>query len=439
MRRIFKSKKILFGIIYFIIIYALTECFSWSFYLIKEKSFFSFTDHQQYRLAIIQNTPTLAPPNGVIPVPSINSEVIHPYLGFVVNPQEAKGYSAYGFRGDIPTFHHNNDDVIILGIFGGSFAADTAQYGVDEILAQIRQLPELEHKKIIVQPIALGGYKQPQQLLALTYFLSLGAHFDIIINLDGFNEVALAPAENAGLIYPFYPRGWAARTSNFVDPIKLKLIGTMTILDNQITWWAHVFAAPLLRHNITANLIWHYRHSHLHNRRMNLSQRLEQDATKKAQEFGYMITGPTFHYETEEIMFQELATVWKRASLQMHHLCQANTIEYFHFLQPNQYVPGTKVLNSRELEIAFQEDHPYRRGVVHGYPFLAQAGKKLQEDGVNFYDLTKVFINDKNPLYSDTYCHLTTEGYQIIGSAIGKVIRNYLNEHRNILNTGKKF
>ena len=209
----------------------------------------------------------------------------------------------------------------------------------------------------------------------------------------------------------------------------------MSTLDNQITQWAHRFTVPLLRYNITANLIWRYRHIQLHNRRLGLSQQLEEHAAKRAQEFGYMITGPSFHYETDEVLFQELANVWKRASLQMHHLCQTNTITYFHFLQPNQYVPGTKVFSSKEREVAFQEEHPYRKGVLGGYPYLIQAGKELQDSGVHFYDLTKIFIDNKSSLYSDTCCHLTSQGYQIIGSAIGSAIRDYLYIHRDVLNT----
>ncbi len=34
--------------------------------------------------------------------------------------------------------------------------------------------------------------------MALNYFLSLGAHFDIVINIDEFNEVALPPGETFG-------------------------------------------------------------------------------------------------------------------------------------------------------------------------------------------------------------------------------------------------
>ena len=43
-------------------------------------------------------------------------------------------------------------------------------------------------------PLCLSheGYKQPQQLLVPTYFLSIGQVFDLVVNIDGFNEVALS-------------------------------------------------------------------------------------------------------------------------------------------------------------------------------------------------------------------------------------------------------
>ena len=43
-------------------------------------------------------------------------------------------------------------------------------------------------------PLCLSheGYKQPQQLLVLSYFLSIGQTFDLVVNIDGFNEVALS-------------------------------------------------------------------------------------------------------------------------------------------------------------------------------------------------------------------------------------------------------
>ena len=45
--------------------------------------------------------------------------------------------------------------------------------------------------------MAHGGWKQPQQLLALSWILALGGELDVLINVDGFNEVALDGVENA--------------------------------------------------------------------------------------------------------------------------------------------------------------------------------------------------------------------------------------------------
>ena len=38
----------------------------------------------------------------------------------------------------------------------------------------------------------MPGYKQPQQLMAYNYLLSLGAEFDAVINIDGYNVITTA-------------------------------------------------------------------------------------------------------------------------------------------------------------------------------------------------------------------------------------------------------
>ena len=315
----------------------------------------------------------------------------------------------------------------VIGIFGGSFAAGTSEHAQDEIVAQIRKVPELTRKNIIVQTLALGGYKQPQQLLALTYFLSLGAHFDVVITLDGFNEVTLAPAENAGVVFPFYPRGWPARVGNVVDPFTLRAIAEMFSFDERMQHRAMLFATTPLRYSITANLIWRYSHLHLYNQRMAASRQLDEHIRTRQHEFGYIATGPSFHYSNDHAMFQALVDVWKSCSLQMHRLCAANDITYFHFLQPNQYVPGSKPMSQRERDIAFREDHLYRRGVEEGYPLLSKGGETLRKTGVNFQDLTMIFADHDELLYSDDCCHLTPEGYGMIGTRIGQAIADYFN------------
>ena len=106
----------------------------------------------------------------------------------------------------------------------------------------------------------------------------------------------------------------------------------------------------------------------------------------------------------------------------MHELAEANEIGYFHFLQPNQYVPGSKIMKAEELKIAFAENQPHKPVVENGYPYLIKEGNELIHHGVNFFDLTMIFSKNDSILYNDDCCHLNDKGYNIIGAAIGKTL-----------------
>ena len=75
----------------------------------------------------------------------------------------------------------------------------------------------------------------------------------------------------------------------------------------------------------------------------------------------------------------------------MQALCDLNGIRYAHYLQPNQYLPGSKGLNSEELQNAYDAESPYRAVVEEGYPLLRQAGRELEAAGVDFHDLSLIF------------------------------------------------
>ena len=70
------------------------------------------------------------------------------------------------------------------------------QVGVERLLADLRQHEFFKARTLVPLCMAHEGYKQPQQLLVLAYFLSIGQPFDLVINIDGFNEVALSPLNN---------------------------------------------------------------------------------------------------------------------------------------------------------------------------------------------------------------------------------------------------
>ena len=145
---------------------------------------------------------------------------------------------------------------------------------------------------------------------------------------------------------------------------------------------------------------------------------------KKKAQLGYEATGPSFHYNTDQALYKELAQVWSTASLQMAQLCQANHIDYFHFLQPNQYVVGSKPMTPEEMKIAWSDGHSYKKGVEQGYPALMARGEWLLNKKVDFHDLTMIFSNNAEVLYYDMCCHLNEKGYNLIIDKIMNVIQS---------------
>ena len=82
-------------------------------------------------------------------------------------------------------------------------------------------------------------------------------------------------------------------------------------------------------------------------------------------------------------------------------ICDANGIAYAHFLQPNQRVEGSKPMEPQERKVAIKPSR-YAPGVVGGYPLLRQEGDELRKAGVRFHDLTMIFQDVEEPLYTVT-------------------------------------
>ena len=59
----------------------------------------------------------------------------------------------------------------------------------DVFIQELKSHPRFANQEIVLLNTAVGGYKQPQPLMVVSYLLALGAHFDAVINIDGFNDV----------------------------------------------------------------------------------------------------------------------------------------------------------------------------------------------------------------------------------------------------------
>jgi len=132
--------------------------------------------------------------------------------------------------------------------------------------------------------------------------------------------------------------------------------------------------------------------------------------------------GPPFDFKDESAYFEASVQLWRRSSQQMQSLCAGAGMPYFHFLQPNQYVPGSKPMGSRESASALRRDSLGARLVANGYPLLAQAGERLRSDNVHFHDLRMVFAQIEEPLYIDHCCHVNRKGSEIMAERMANLI-----------------
>src|SRR5262245_21513492 len=351
----------------------------------------------------------------------------HPYLGMVLNPDykgRLGGYSPinqFGFCGEPPALHRRSPDKVIVAVTGGSVASMFTHQSSALLARRLLDSPRYAGKKIVFVNLAVPGHKQPQQVMALNYALAMGAEFDLLVNLDGLNEVALYPQDGlAKGSHPLFPSGYWYMVSKMPDRTSQQLRGEIAYLREKRSRLARDFSGSWLRFSVMANLVWRARHRTLAS---------EIGASGPARS-GHAPAGLPLcsigprrqRPESDEQPVGELVAVWKRCSLQLHRTCTGHGIAYHHFLQPNQYVPMSKPLADVEKQKAWSADSVARPWIEKGYPRLRAAGKELAGQGVKFVDLSMIYAADRRPYYIDPCCHVNNAGHDVLALAIARHI-----------------
>ena len=400
-----------------LIMYAAAELLLFTAISIKFGRMFTFSGFEAQRREVNAGDD----PFGMGDVPArlrIHKEVVHPYMGYVYDPTVEQS-SPYGIS-DTPPVQHRSPDKVIIGIFGGSFADDIAYNMANELSEKLK--PSFPGRDFVVVKATIGGYKQPQQLMALNWFTALGGDFDIVINIDGFNDVALPALENVPDTNPFFPRQWHLRMRTVPDTEFLATVGKIRFLDSVGAKWQSFFRTGPLRYSVTANTLWRIGDQLLYNAAVNQRAKLPKMSAANT----YAAAGPPAPFANDEEMYSALGHLWEESSFQMNALARAKGIRYFHFLQPNQYIEGSKPMGDEERRVAIRADHPYAKSVRQGYPVLRELGKDLARRGVNFVDLTNIYANTHDPLYRDNCCHVNTAGQRLVIDTVVKTIRSTL-------------
>ena len=131
--------------------------------------------------------------------------------------------------------------------------------GISSLIDHLHKSQYFKDKKISVVRVALGGYKQPQQLIALNYLLTLGAHFDIVVNIDGFNDIVIPVTSNLSKgVFPFFPSHWYHRVKNVPDNNILNIMGRINYLRDKRCSWSRFSDRSPLCYSVVMNLIWRF-------------------------------------------------------------------------------------------------------------------------------------------------------------------------------------
>ncbi len=243
----------------------------------------------------------------------------------------------------------------------------------EQLKEKLHAIPEYRDREIVIVRMAQSAYKQPQGLFALNYYMLLGGEFDIVINLDGLNELTMSLSQNYPLQVALdYPQGWNMRTGEIVPADESDIAMELTQIRGQRRKYALSGVNSYWQWLPSQFLLWHVRDERLREQLVTLQGR----TLKVLQRVGVFIRcGPAPLAQDETAAWRSVFRVWKQASLQMHRICQASGILYFHAIQPNQYDPGSKPLTTSEVDLMSpdsvgNQSQPFLTIIPVGYPLL---------------------------------------------------------------------
>jgi len=357
--------------------------------------------------------------------PWVQEGVLHPYVGYAPVPRA--GEAATGVAGAVaahpPT---RRPGVVTIAFVGGSFAVGFVDHAAPRLLARLSELPMYRGKTLVPLNLTAGGYKEPQQLMSVVYLLALGAEIDVLVNIDGFNDITLYPTEDAPAgAFPAFPRAWHRRVEGALQGGTLRFMLQRVQLEQRRAAFARAFSGWPWRHLNTANLVYVALDRDIERRLAVTDHQLlgAEDTARAARP----AKGPEIRFANETETLAYLVALWQRSSRLLDGLARASGAHYYHFLQPNQYVPESKPMTADERATAVKTTR--YAGLVHaGYPMLQRAGRELRAEGVRFVDLTGAFAGHVEPIYIDACCHVSRHGNAIVADLVFDAIRRALEQ-----------
>jgi hypothetical protein len=312
-------------------------------------------------------------------------------------------------------------------VLGGSVSSLFAQAVHEELAAGLARTPALAGRDVRVWNYARGSFKQPQQVVMLTWLLGLGIEPDLVLNVDGFNEVALSTANASRGMHPGYPsyNQWLAVIGDpTTDPEALaRIVELYAAGEEARRLAAFVDGWGLTRSALLGSLVLRRQ---LAIRADAAGAQIEHIGTFADKVLAEpLLLGPAIDPKHTA---GDIARVWAEGSRSLKALCDSRGALYVHVLQPTLHDEGSKPLTDEERE-AGTALRTWIRGVQQGYPRLREAATLLEQDGIRFVDASRVFADVDETLYYDP-CHFREPGNRLLLVPVLETLRAAVGESR---------
>lgn len=355
---------------------------------------------------------------------NLTSRRFHPFFGFVVKPGIDERFNNYGFISpyDYP-YVKNDENEFIIAVFGGSVAEIFSQNeNRERFIQNLKQNDFFKSKEIIILNFAAGAYKQPQQLMVLSYFLSIGQEFDMVINIDGFNEASMSYINYQDGVDVSMPVSYImlplVNLTNQTTPSP-KTIETLARINRDRARLNNLARTINGNYLASVNFILEQYHTFIHNRYSQELATLEQVEPDTFSSLIYV--NPADNPMDEATVFERIAQNWANSSIIMNQILTGRGIPYFHFLQPNQYY-SQKIFSQEEARIALNPNQISKAGVEKVYPRMVEKFDTLRQGGVNFHSGLDIFNDETEAVYGDDCCHYNSLGNKILADFIARAI-----------------
>ncbi len=381
------------------------------------------------------------------PAPIVDAELppevgqrLHPYLGFGGYNASRSGNQAINNLGFAQSTDYKvpftpTASELTVFVFGGSVAANiiAPPQGGLSLEAALRQ--RIKDKKVIVYSMAQGSGKQPQQLIALAMLLAMGQHVDIVVNVDGFNDVAIGYSNHYHRVHPIFPSAaimWGIgntldagrRTSDFFRTGADLLDARLAITRNSEAANASRYGLAYLYRK--AAISFYLRQKAAAEKRyvraFNDNDNLERIKT---------LMGIDLPVNEKDDGAEMAFDIWLKSDEAMAALSKSTGARYVHVIQPNQYF-SKKKFSEAEAKIALSapSNDPVRIGAERGYAMFEKQADTIAKRGI--VSGVAMFDDQSEAMYVDNCCHYSKTGENILaGFVADQVVKALSNASRD--------